>query len=191
MGIKSIALAASTLALSTSVNAALITFEELGTKSGGFIFEPPLDNQYSAQGVTFDGGWEILNDSGGFGVDAISGAHFAAFNTDLTSNTIGMTFEVDISDISGSLGGDSNSTWTISVYLDGLLTSQENIFNFANEYIGFSLSSITGDYVTISSTGTIGVLEDLNFVSTVPVPAAVWLFGSGLLGLIAVARSKA
>jgi hypothetical protein len=27
-------------------------------------------------------------------------------------------------------------------------------------------------------------------VSTVPVPAALWLFASGLLGLIAVARSK-
>jgi hypothetical protein len=27
-------------------------------------------------------------------------------------------------------------------------------------------------------------------VSTVPVPAAVWLFGSGLVGLVAVARSK-
>jgi hypothetical protein len=27
-------------------------------------------------------------------------------------------------------------------------------------------------------------------VSTVPVPAAVWLFGSGLLGLVGVARRK-
>ena len=34
---------------------------------------------------------------------------------------------------------------------------------------------------------------DLAFhvVSTVPVPAAVWLFGSGLLGLIGFARRKA
>ena len=28
-------------------------------------------------------------------------------------------------------------------------------------------------------------------VATVPVPAAVWLFGSGLLGLVGVARRKA
>jgi len=27
-------------------------------------------------------------------------------------------------------------------------------------------------------------------VSTVPIPAAVWLFGSGLLGLVGVARRK-
>jgi len=30
----------------------------------------------------------------------------------------------------------------------------------------------------------------LSVVSSVPVPAAVWLFGSGLLGLIGVARRK-
>ena len=28
-------------------------------------------------------------------------------------------------------------------------------------------------------------------ISAVPVPAAVWLFGSGLIGLIGVARRKA
>jgi hypothetical protein len=29
-----------------------------------------------------------------------------------------------------------------------------------------------------------------NFTAAVPVPAAVWLFGSGLLGLIGIARKK-
>ena len=32
--------------------------------------------------------------------------------------------------------------------------------------------------------------SDDAFVSAVPVPAAVWLFGSGLIGLIGVARRK-
>ncbi|VAX13554.1 hypothetical protein MNBD_GAMMA24-1195, partial [hydrothermal vent metagenome] len=31
---------------------------------------------------------------------------------------------------------------------------------------------------------------DLSYVSAVPVPAAVWLFGSGLLGLVSVARRR-
>lgn len=38
-----------------------------------------------------------------------------------------------------------------------------------------------------------GVAYDLNLtgtVSTIPVPAAVWLFGSGLLGLVGVARRR-
>ena len=34
------------------------------------------------------------------------------------------------------------------------------------------------------------VLDDLTFGTVVPVPAAMWLFGSGLLGLVAVARRK-
>lgn len=38
-------------------------------------------------------------------------------------------------------------------------------------------------------TGTIPSLE-INFTAAVPIPAAVWLFGSGLLGLIGVARRK-
>ena len=34
------------------------------------------------------------------------------------------------------------------------------------------------------------VLDDLTFGTAVPVPAALWLFGSGLLGLVAVAKRK-
>ena len=34
------------------------------------------------------------------------------------------------------------------------------------------------------------VIEGAMPVSAVPVPAAVWLFGSGLIGLVAVARCK-
>ena len=40
------------------------------------------------------------------------------------------------------------------------------------------------------SDGTV-LSVDINVVPAVPVPAAVWLFGSGLLGLVGVARRKA
>jgi len=53
----------------------------------------------------------------------------------------------------------------------------------------FSLSS--------SDSGAFGIntpayfaMDNLTAVSAVPVPAAVWLFGSGLLGLVAVARRR-
>jgi len=42
---------------------------------------------------------------------------------------------------------------------------------------------LIGEDLGILSTGTIGA-------SAVPVPAAVWLFGSGLIGLIGIARRK-
>ena len=48
------------------------------------------------------------------------------------------------------------------------------------EFFGFSLQSLNGNVISTDIVNT-----------AVPVPAAVWLFGSGLLGLVGVARRKA
>ena len=40
------------------------------------------------------------------------------------------------------------------------------------------------------SIDNVSILSDVNIPSAVPVPAAAWLFGSGLLGLVGVARRK-
>ena len=50
----------------------------------------------------------------------------------------------------------------------------------------FELGCITPGTANIAGTGDCSTAS----VSAVPVPAAVWLFGSGLLGLIGVARRK-
>ncbi|MGB5426834.1 MAG: VPLPA-CTERM sorting domain-containing protein, partial [Gammaproteobacteria bacterium] len=53
--------------------------------------------------------------------------------------------------------------------------------------------TVTG---TINLSGTFGTSQELSKIqilaggSPVPVPAAVWLFGSGLLGLVGMARHK-
>lgn len=63
-----------------------------------------------------------------------------------------------------------------------ILYSYDNFFTTSNEYI-----------LQAPNTGYVGALRlsGLAYASTVPVPAATWLFGSGLLGLIGVARRKA
>ena len=43
---------------------------------------------------------------------------------------------------------------------------------------------------TFSTTSLTGYSMSVSTVSVVPVPAAVWLFGSGLIGLVGVARRK-
>ena len=48
------------------------------------------------------------------------------------------------------------------------------------EFFGFSLQSANGNVISTDIVNTV-----------VPVPAAVWLFGSGLLGLVGVARRRA
>ena len=57
--------------------------------------------------------------------------------------------------------------------------SQSGVIQFELIAGGINSMSITG---LINSNGTAE--------SVVPVPAAVWLFGSGLLGLVGVARRK-
>jgi hypothetical protein len=55
-----------------------------------------------------------------------------------------------------------------------------------------------GDVITtIELLGDLGedrilysALDDFHYGAAVPIPAAVWLFGSGLLGLAAVARRR-
>ena len=52
-----------------------------------------------------------------------------------------------------------------------------------------SLNPVTQLYGNINIDATTGVVS-YNSVSAVPVPAAVWLFGSGLMGLVGVARRR-
>ena len=60
--------------------------------------------------------------------------------------------------------------------------------------VSISFNSLSPDDINWSSSGAndMGswVYRDTNFLSQVPIPAAVWLFGSGLIGLVGVARRK-
>jgi hypothetical protein len=67
-----------------------------------------------------------------------------------------------------------------NLLLGGLL-----FFGFTD--IGASISSIT--YNTVSGNDPVGI-DDMRFGTVVPIPAAVWLFASGLLGMIGIARRK-
>ena len=72
----------------------------------------------------------------------------------------------------------SGSYWSSTEY--AFDTGFAWIFNMNNGNQSFSVKSATYDSWAVYS----------GDVSPVPVPAAVWLFSSGLLGLIGVARRK-
>lgn len=68
----------------------------------------------------------------------------------------------------------------IDLGLDGVLHA--TTFGFFSGFVQETLNSWT-----LAADGTLGYAPP---VSQVPVPAAVWLFGSGLIGLIGVARRR-
>lgn len=119
--------------------------------------------------------------------------------------------------MTGSLSGsyfdaDNSGSATLNLNTwDGLIdgASQMSLFGFAGPCIGTGCSVTLGEITdgpTLYSgdvNSTIGIhmnfslsagdtvtFDTLFDVTPVPVPAAVWLFGSGLLGLVGVARRK-
>jgi hypothetical protein len=69
----------------------------------------------------------------------------------------------------------------------------DTTFDFEGDLV-FDSGSLMGGFDSGRIEGTINgnaVIAKLGAVTVVPVPAAVWLFGSGLIGLVGVARRKA
>ena len=88
------------------------------------------------------------------------------------------------------LHSDAGDPILFNGYRNSILVSTQTIN--ALDYGFLSLSGFTGlDEVTIGVTGTF-VDPDFDNLTyqVVPIPAAVWLFGSGLLGLIGISRRK-
>ncbi|MCL4780249.1 MAG: hypothetical protein KJ049_08650 [Gammaproteobacteria bacterium] len=86
-----------------------------------------------------------------------------------------------------SIVGNSGTAVTVTILGDDVASGAPQ--SLANSYSGLSLSNLGGGNWRLSnSTGTSGY--DFNFnVAVVPVPAAVWLFGSAL-GLMGVMRRR-
>jgi hypothetical protein len=90
--------------------------------------------------------------------------------------------------IGGGLGSAQVEFWK----RDGSLIDAITLLNLRTEYFGFSreggIQDIAGISIWNTDLGGIG-LDDIKF-NVVPVPPALYLFGSGLLGLIGISRSK-
>jgi hypothetical protein len=225
MGFKSIALAATTLVLSTSVNADIISYNAYSLDTGTNIVTGgglewlqwdetvglSIDTALSTYGSQ---GWRLANT-----VEMAS-----LFN----SFALGMTFtdaqgaiqsyeryvpldpENDFNKFI-SLFGDTLTPHPLTIdgatsalfgnYPDAdLLYNAVGIIAYNNtaDFV-YAKSYLFGDYTqkstSISNVGVALVCDSGSCSSLppspVPDPAAVWLFGSGLLGLIGVARRKA
>jgi hypothetical protein len=81
--------------------------------------------------------------------------------------------------------GEQNVYWRSSRYAPNVIgDSTYTVVCTADDEEG----CINGEYLR---SGSNQYKQGVWTVSAVPIPAAVWLFGSGLLGLIGIARRKA
>lgn len=207
MGVKSIALA-TTLILSSSVNAAVITFN--GTAAEGGV-TPANNTTHSELGYSLVIGSDYAlyadnNFTGpvvppgfpgltSFDDDVLAfNAHDASF---VMTKDDGGLFDF-ISVETGSLGrdpdDDGNFIFTGTFGTGGTISS--TILAEGPNVTTNLLSGFTG-LLSLEVTSTDGLFPVLDNITVsdfagrpVPVPAAVWLFGSGLIGLVGVARRK-
>lgn len=127
------------------------------------------------------------------------------------NNNFSPFFALSVSD-SGTRTGD----FSIDYFLDGshvtgtvmnnLNSSSIHIGNTSDLFTGTSFDEIMMTYELLSSTAATDIIQtreflisisdyqnngSLTYISAVPVPAAAWLFGSGLIGLVGLVRRKA
>ena len=95
--------------------------------------------------------------------------------------------------IVGDIGYYNNATWGDNMGNSGFTTSA----TVGNSIAFYFLNTSDVDYDTTIlrnlgswNLSTAGMLTYTSNATVVPVPAAAWLFGSGLLGLVGVARRK-
>ncbi|MEJ1336373.1 MAG: discoidin domain-containing protein [Candidatus Sedimenticola sp. (ex Thyasira tokunagai)] len=98
---------------------------------------------------------------------------------------------------------DRLDPFSLSILQGGMVQQTHHVTSFVAGISGTNLSgmtfdiaalfggSVTGDAVRIALDGINYLsLAEVEVMSAVPVPAAVWLFGSGILGLIGFSRRK-
>jgi len=177
--VKRVLVAASCVLLSTFVNAATIEATNMADADGvNFSFENYFNVSLTANNIS-----DATTDP------ATNTSIFETFTLTSVFNSTTSLYE-------GSLSIGSLLTADFSNLVVNENPAGGNDF-FANlSYTGGSLmgslsdGTLSGGYTTDLFTGNVLVLATVTEVQAVPVPAAVWLFGSGLIGLVGIARRK-
>lgn len=181
--------------------AVTITFDD-GAAPCFFVQTAPLTETYSALGVHFSGpiagtGGAILNECGNFGVPALSGDNFLAFNHTaaydsglLATGMETITFDVLQGTVSlYASGGDAANSFTIGAFNDAdVLVASALATAPAGGYALLSVTSAAADirWIRFATTAdVIYVLDDLTFQARSapePVTALLLLVGGAAAG---------
>lgn len=209
--------------LGPGARASMITIDFDATPTGINVEAPLLFNQtanltdtYAPWGVTFgadsgplDGG-SILHQDARFGVGAISGTNFLAFNKSSTNSLGGrpigpevVTFDVPVTMVSiFAASGWTTGAFSLAAYRDGVMVAMDEQACDRGSYVELDVQDAIGfDRVMLSETsGAMAwVFDDLSFgqpqiatssAAAVPAPASALLAAPVLLGLLAGVRRR-
>lgn len=212
-----LASAVTVLVLSTSANATLVSnavldfYDGIGACLVGGIYPDCINEE-----TTTSGGSYFALDANGDGIlNEVERAIMANAGTGLTLNAAQTSGEIDqtllykgfptdhytqgagptVESSSGNTASIDMSGWTM--WFDHQSVVDVGVGSNATVICGIDCSvgdTFTLDYsAIIQEGGFTGFLYGLHLegtIAAVPVPAAIWLFGSGLLGLVGVARKK-
>jgi hypothetical protein len=179
-----------------SANAAIISDSSTGLLSpditidfgvGLYADNTVITNQFSTQGITFDGPSTRYLGSINQGSYSVDGA-VAGLNGDNLAEPDSMLFSSDVTDVAFTFKSNPSNT-TFTAYLDGV--EQESFVAYtayngegSNVYYGFTDILLDEISYSISYKNNYFVLDNLQFnTKVVPAPAALSIFGLGLMGL--------
>lgn len=181
-------------------------YDDQGGVFDGYSFPPQYDF-FGNPIYNSSSGWAGGGQNSLYGVDSLSGNGYANVevldpNNELSfiqasgESLVEVTFDV-LTDYNYMLTGDlfSNSLGYVDLFFDGNIATQaDGPFSFSGTLSAgtYTLMIDALAFVDGSQYATSGFNYDLQLtaVSAVPLPAAAWLFGSGLIGLIGFARRK-
>lgn len=212
---KQIGLAAALSVFTTLSNAALLTYDN----TFDLFLNPGLKTTYDFELLTgFPASTGTFTPIGTFddinfdatvyettasisGERVMTGANgtFTTANVDfsgLTNDVIGVGFwGLDLTVIGNEaivlnvMLSDSTSQ-SYDITLNGAATLTPVYFGLYSDDLSQTITSISLFGTDDTGVDRAWLIDDLTVITAVPVPAAAWLFGSGLLGLIAISRRK-
>lgn len=204
--------------LNTSISAANFNLSAQPGLTSFLASNPASGDLWTLEGGQWNGGGSISAGGGnntrpaGGGKAVFTSADGTANNTNVTTKNVANMnaflngIQADITSSTGALNGLLNGTestctacttsgaeqrygfWS-SIDFGSLGSTAMQLFGFTgNNGAGVLQSYILGT-ATLDAAGNLTITG--NGAPSVPLPAAVWLFGSGLLGLFGVARRRA
>jgi hypothetical protein len=179
---------------STNIYAATIIDQNTGLTSpdkividfGNSLFTvgTTIDTQFD--GVTFGSTYVYKNTTETR--DALTYGYLENLNS--TTQPGSIFFDTDVSAVNFSWRARTSTTfsaWNDDVKIEEFV-ADTNMSLSGGRYYGFQDIVFDEIRLAIQHPSKAFTLDNLEYVSAIPIPAALWLFGSGLIGLIGLAR---